>query len=315
MFSKDDWRRWTKKFRRKFGTVRRLWPIALPGILMIGVGALLLERYHASMTAKLLGLFSSELGFACLISAIIFAIMEEWAAREHGKTAIGHLYGVRPVGHFFEKIEKHVLKQRFYRDITIVTYAFEQKEGENLLVRYHVEYIVRNMCTDDEDDYFLPRGSLTKTPLHTEATGWDGMLGVHEVKLDGAPIAITRTDDASTRNQSYQADKRKRLARGQTAKVEATHYLIKHDHDSAVWTTSMPSRRAELHLLWEDGMDLEFVADPIHPEPGQLGWERDVNRLVLKVDEPFLIGHGFHFWWSSKARGTAAAAPVPQGPA
>lgn len=318
MLRKEGRRRFIKKSRRKLRTVGQLWWIIVPGLVMIAVGAVLLERYHSSdsMFAKLAGLFVSELGFACLISAIIFAVMEEWSAREHGKTAIGHLYGVRPVGYFFSKIERHVLKQAFYRDKVIVTYAFEEKKGEALLVRCHVEYVVTNMCTHDDEDGFLVRGGVTTKPLlHIGPTDWEDMLGVREVKVDGHPIAVKTVEDPVKRTQTYQAVEKTRLTFGKSVRVEATHYLVKHDHDTAVWSTALPSRRVKLVLEWRPELDLNVVADVIHPDAGQPEPRHGPNSLTLAVDEPFLIGHGFHFWWSPKGTQGAAPTSAEAGPA
>ncbi|HYN46077.1 MAG TPA: hypothetical protein VES64_05255, partial [Allosphingosinicella sp.] len=93
-----------------------LWDWKTPvivGAILILVGIGLLLRYDETqwLPQKLAGLFASELGFACVIAALIFATLEEWAARHHAKTAIGLLYGVKPKGDVFDKIEEHVLKQ------------------------------------------------------------------------------------------------------------------------------------------------------------------------------------------------------------
>jgi hypothetical protein len=161
-----------RRVKRFLYTLKELLGTLSVGLVLILAGVVLLERYHASdsMAAKLIGLFASELGFAFVIAAIIFAMIEEWSAREHCKTAIGHLYGVRPVGHFFKKIEDYVLKQQYYRGRVIVEYYFKEQIGEDILVKYSVEYEVTNVCTKDDVPGLRIAGGMSKKPLHTGAT-------------------------------------------------------------------------------------------------------------------------------------------------
>ena len=307
-----------RRLKRFFKTLLEWRGIIGLGVALILVGVVLLERYHASesIPAKLVGLFVSELGFACLIAAIIFAMIEEWAAREHCKTAIGHLYGVRPAGRFFKKIEEYVLKQPYYRGKVIVEYFFEKQEGEHILVRYSAKYDVTNICTNDDVKELVVGGRLAKKPLHTGITAWDAQLGVVQVTIDGQEFSgdsLAVSDDEAKRTQSYHVKEKKALAFSESAQVEAVHYLVKHDHDAAAWTTSAPARKVELRLRWDPAMRIKFAAEAIHPEADELKEEKGENSLTLKLDEPFLQGHGFHFWWSPElAEETAPAQALPE---
>jgi len=307
-----------RRVKRFFKTLRE-WPGTISlGLALILIGVILLERYHASesITAKLIGLFASELGFACLIAAIIFAMIEEWSAREHCKTAIGHIYGVHPAGRFFRKIEDYVLKQAYYRGKVIVEYFFEKQAGEEILVRYSTEYDVTNICTEDDVEEFIVRGRLATKPLHTGATEWDDLLGVVSVTVDGKEHerdGLTISNDEDRRTQSYSVTEKNPLTFGKSAQVKAVHYLIKHDHDAAAWTTSAPARRVELRLKWNPAMRIKFAAEAIHPEAGELKEEKGENSLTLKLNAPFLKGHGFHFWWSPEPAEESAPISQPAG--
>lgn len=305
-----------KRVERFLHTLRELLGTVSVGLVLILVGVILLERYHASesMTAKLVGLFASELGFAFVIAAIIFAMIEEWSAREHCKTAIGHLYGVRPVGHFFKKIEDYVLKQQYYRGKVVVEYDFQEQIGEDILVKYSVEYDVTNVCTKDDLPGLSIAGGLSKKPLHTGATAWDSRLGVESVRIDDVELSkdeLTIADDDDRRTQSYRVKQRRMLNFKESARIETSHFLVKHDHDATAWCASVPSLCAELRLKWSPGIRLKFAADAIHPESEKLREQKGANCLTVTLDEPFLIGHGFHFWWSPEPEPPALAAEPP----
>lgn len=310
-----------KRIKRFVRTLREWAGTLFLGVLFIAIGVVLLERYHASssLIAKLAGLFISELGFAFLIAAIIFAMIEEWSAREHCKTAIGHLYGVRPVGHFFKKIEEYVLEQHYYRSKVIVEYDFQKKIGEHILVCYSVQYEVFNKCTHDDVEGLAITGGLSKRPLHVGPTEWDNMLGVHRVVVDGVELSrddLVIEDDDEKRTQSYRVKERKDLAFNASATIETSHFMIKHDHDATAWAATVPSLCAELRLKWSPEIALKFVAEAIHPESQRLSRDTAPNSLILTLDEPFLIGHGFHFWWSplpAPETATAAAGGADAG--
>jgi hypothetical protein len=66
----------------------------------LGAGALLIfyaERDmgrgdgHPHPLVEFAHMFARELGFALLVAAVLFVLLEEWSARHHAKTAIGLL--------------------------------------------------------------------------------------------------------------------------------------------------------------------------------------------------------------------------------
>lgn len=277
----------------------------LCGLLLVILGIAFLDNYenHYDFRDKLIGLFLSELGFAFLIAVIVFVILEEWAAREHGKTVIGYLYGIHPAGTFFKKIESYVLEQPFYRGETKVDYYFkdEDKTNESLLIEYTIEYKVTNKCRiNDHEDFFI-RGDFNVKPLHSRSTHWDDELGIIAVEVNGEPqdLSILDIKPDSTRNsQSYIAKEPLSLVYNGSATIKLTHLLVKHDHDSDVWHGSIPSTGVEVKLRWNPVIRLRFAKEAIHPDAKDLTETPGQNELAIRLKQPFLVNHGIHFWWS-----------------
>ncbi|HEV2815797.1 MAG TPA: hypothetical protein VGW40_01040 [Allosphingosinicella sp.] len=284
----------------------------ITGVLLIGAGIFLLDHYDTThiIEYKLAGLFASELGFAFLIAAIIFVVLEEWAAREHSKTVLGYLYGVHPSGTFFDKLEDYVLKQKFYRGKTIVRYEFKEQVGEHILVELRISYVVTNVSRKNDTEEFVLTGEVNTKPLHTGPTQWDQALGVATIKVRGDEVprrTLKIVDDRARRCQSYEA-KPIDLAYDESVTVEVTHFLVKHDHDSVVWHSSIPCTGVELQLKWP-GLALEFAARAVHPDSAATEERKGANSLTVSLDRPFLLDHGFHFWWSPEAGEEGAIAP------
>ncbi len=275
----------------------------IAGIGLISFGIYLLDRYELThdMSDKFFGLLSSELGFAILIAVVVFWMIEEWSAQHHCKTAIGLLYGVRPTSSFFDKIEEYVLKQRFYRSNVVVCYAFEKQSGEDLLVRQSIRYRVVNVCTKDDISEFPLKWRVDIKPLQTGNTEWDAQLGLHELRINGKEVPvdeIERVDEPETRGQLYELKKPLPLEYLGKADVEAVHYVVKHDHDTGVWSSTIPSTDIELCLTWESPVrDLIFAVSAMHPELSTLVPEQSPRSRTVKLKQPFLKGHGVHFRW------------------
>jgi hypothetical protein len=153
-----------------------------------------------------------------------------------------------------------------------------------------------------------------RNPCIPAQRAWDGLLGVETIRIDDVELSrddLTIADDDDRRTQSYQVKQNRMLAFRESAKVEASHYLVKHDHDATAWCASVPSLCAELRLKWSPDIRLKFAADAIHPESEKLCEQKGTNSLTVTLDEPFLIGHGFHFWWSPEPDADAIAGAPP----
>ena len=314
--SKSKLMQWAKhavkrRIRRTRKIVRRL-----GRILAFGAVLLVLSIFSLHNSTEAAFAIVQELGVAIIIAVILFILLEEWAAREHGKTAIGYMYGIYPARYFFDKIEAYVLLQQVYRGLTVVEYAFEEQAGENVLVRYCVEYEVRNISKKHDPGEFTLTGSVAKKRLNTGPTPWDDRLGLVEVKVrvgdDPAPLilvpltAFDITEDAPKLIQSYVEKQFRSLDYNTPITVRLTHYLVRHNHDSIVWHAALPSYGVRLEVTWPADMHLDLAYEVIHPDEGSLNPTRADGRLTLELKEPFLVDHGFHFWWSPQAPGSDA---------
>lgn len=305
--------RWAKTLRRP----ALLWAIGIGLALILG-GVVLLIVYESSheMALKLGGLFATELGFALLIAAIIFVVLEEEATREHSRSVVGYLYNVDPDGRFFRKIEEYILKRTAYRGKTVVTYDFLEKHGEAVLIEYTVEYTVKNVSRECQN--FEVSGSVDKKPIQAGPAPWDDRLGVDRVEIDYDEVKkedITVTKGTSSDHCQLYKVRPIRLEPGKEARVKAVHFLEKHDHDSEVWQSSIPCESAELRLTWSEAFGLKVATEAIHPEPGALKKVLSSNSLKATLCEPLMAHHGIHFWWSSAPAGAGdSSAAIAGGP-
>jgi hypothetical protein len=176
-----------------------------------------------------------------------------------------------------------VLRQGFYRSKVVVTYAFEKQSGENILVRQSVHFTVRNVCAKDDFADFPLKGRVDLKPLHTAATEWDAQLGLIRLTAGGEDVPldrIRRETDPDTRAYSWEALEKRAIGYQKTLEVFAEHKVVKHDHDAAVWSSTIPSTDIELCVTWEEPIRLRFAFSAMHPEFGTLTPKREVRRLT-----------------------------------
>jgi hypothetical protein len=317
------------RFRKRVSkTFRSLFGVILFGFAL-GIAGYLLHESPDHLVSQF-GMFLSELGFSFLIAVILFGVFEEWAAREHKKSAIAHIYGMKPDKEVFGMIEKHVLQQRFYRSCLVVTYAFREEKGEDILVEQSTSYEVHNVCSRDDRSELELRGRLDLKPLHTGVTEWDEKLGLESLKVRRKPRpgestapdldgTVPRADikfepDDQARVLAYALKKNRDLDFGDALEIEAVHYLVKHDHDSAVWTATIPSTDLEFRVTWDEPIRLKFAFSATHPVLGNLKAEEAPGSRVLKLKTPFLKGHGIHLRWSpEEALPSSHPLPEPAG--
>lgn len=310
-----------KRFGRRIKkTVKSLFGIILVGAVL-GIIGIALHESQNHLVAQF-GMFVSELGFAFLIAVILFGAFEEWAALGHKKSAIAHIYGMKPSGEIFDMIEEHVLEQRFYRSCLVVTYAFKTQVGEDIVVEQSTSYEVKNVCSRYDVSELELKGRLDLKPLHTGATDWDDDLGLKSLKVrrkprpgeevdpdfDGTVPAADidlQTDDAA-RTLTYALRKNLELDFEDVFEIEAVHNVVKHNHDSAAWTATIPSADVEFRVTWDKPIRLKFAFSATHPKLGNLTPEEEPGSCVIKLGEPFLKGHGIHFRWSPDE-----SAPIP----
>ncbi|HEX8364057.1 MAG TPA: hypothetical protein VF603_02100 [Allosphingosinicella sp.] len=270
-------------------------------LLATGISLLVWNEASHSLWLKLPGLFLSELAFALIIAVMIFVVLEEEAAREHSKSVLGYLYRVSPRGKFFKKIQDHVLKKKFYRDKTVVTYRFLERHADWYLISYTLEYTVSNVSEDEEEDEFLLTGSVEMKPIHGAPSVWDDHpLGLSSIEINDDEVAAEkirvvqgRTDRCQDYHLTWPLPIRKSL------RIKTVHHLVKHDHDSEIWVSTLPALSVELRVEWSEGLHLEVNADPIHPEPAAMKVINKRNGLRVVLNEPFLVHHGIHFSWTS----------------
>ena len=304
-----------RRVLRFFKGLAERWLILLSGALLMQGGEWLIEaaREAHSHLGERAGEFMTELGFAFLIAAVLFVLIEEWSARHHAKTAIGLLYGVRPQGWFFHKIEEYVLRQKFYRSHVRVTYAFKEQEGENILVHQSISYTAINRCAEDDTAKVPVTGRVDLKSLHVGPTKWDSRLGIRTLVVgkDSIPLEkLKRKKDPQERTQTWVYEEPANLpARGKlelayngTVAIEAMHHVVKHNHDAAVWSSAIPCDGVELCVTWEAPMRLKFMFNATHPEIGDIEPQRGERQLtVLLENVAFLKGHGIHFWWAPES--------------
>lgn len=295
------------------------WP-ALVGLLLVVSGIYFFESYEAShqYSDKMKAIFLSELGFAFLIAVILFIILEERAGREHSKTVLGYLYNIDPGDKYFKKIVEYVIKKPFFRIGTTVTYEVKDKDGESLLFEYTIEYRVKNVSRETKP--FQVRGIIDKKPIHKSSDLWNDDLGVtlvacgDESAARGNPALKIEQGRKESHCETYIMDP-VAIEPGHERAVKAVHRLVKHDHDSEVWQSSIPSSGVKFELLWSEEVQIVCAIEAIHPEAEK--WkptELDKGRRLI-IDAPLLANHGVHFWWSAKAREPDAAAPTEAAPA
>jgi hypothetical protein len=306
--------------RRAVNTVRAavsLWLAFFAGALLIIGGHWWAPTgaNEASFLRGALGTGLYELGFAVLVAAILFVIFEQWSARQHTKTAIGLLYGVRPEGEFFDKIEDYVLMQRFYRTELVVTYDFQKCEGEMLLVRQSASYWVRNISSRYPKAEFPLGGRVDLRPLHGPIAFGEAILGVEKVTVEtfsherellgkkeyGRVELNPEVDEKQV--QTWSLSKKPKLDRGQELRIEAVQYAVKHNHDAEVWATGFPCEGVELRVCGSEAAALEFKFSAMHPEHDTLPEKEDEAngaRFVKLENVPFLKGHGIHVMWAPK---------------
>lgn len=288
-----------------------LWPLAGGcGLLVAGISLLLLDGAYHSLWFKLPGLFASELAFAIIIAVAIFVMLEEEAVREHSRSVLAYLYHVNPHEKFFKKIESYVLTQQFYRTKAIVTYAFLERSENSYLVRYTIEFYVKNVG-DQESDCALPlKGSVDMKPLHESVDQWDDQLGLVSIEIDDEEQPrdkIKFTKGATEHCQQYELEPYP-LGSNKTVRVKAIHQLVKHDHDVELWVCSMPTERVHLKIEWSKDLDLKMVVEAVHPEPNAMKLTDGKNKVTVVLNEPFLIHHGIQFSWISPEANTNVVA-------
>jgi hypothetical protein len=251
----------------------------------------------------LAGQIATELGFALVVAPLLFAIFEEWAARHHAKTAIGLLYGIRPEGWVFDRVEDYVLKQKFYRTGTSLHYHFSDLDGDHLLVTLTSRYTALNRCAKGKS-LFPVGGRVEILPLHVEKVACAEPLGLTRLKIGGKDVdlgELERSYDEQQQVSNWKWKAQRKLAYTGSLAVEAVQKFVRHDHDSEVWTTKMPCDGLDVMLTWERGLWLRFDFSAVHPELSTLEPEKvraGARRLRLKLSEKaFLAGHGVHFRW------------------
>lgn len=284
------------------GAILQRWLPMSTGVLLVFIGHRLTVdgEEHAGSLWDVTGLLSSELGYAFIVAPLLFVFFEQWAARHHCKSAIGLLYGVRPEGPMFDKIEEYVLKQKFYRTKVVVTYAFEECIDEAVRVCVSIRYSVKNVCSNYREADFPLKGRVEMKPLHMTATPFDSNLGLMSLSLDGEAVPGDRikTCTEGDRVMKWEARDTPSIPYDHIRRVEASFCVVKHDHDSAVWSTTVPCDGVELHVRWAEGVKLKFVFSPTHPELDDIDPAPGDHCQVVRCDTPFLKGHGIHFQWA-----------------
>lgn len=293
-------------------------PVFIGGFVLAAVGFYLAERYEASheFSTKLWSVGLTELGFAFIISAVVYVLFEETMKRNDAKGIAAFLYGIETDSAYFKMIEDYIIRCPFYRFGTTVTFSFEEREGESYLIRYTIRYTVKNVSQVRQK--FRIRGEVEVKPIHHKPRE-ERQLGVVRASAmrDGKSleprfhISEAKSGPDTQRYESQEFALRPR----QTLDVEIEHLIEKHDHDSDVWQAAMPCSGVVLRLEWRSEWPLRFAQEAFHPDADELavkaGCDEGIAWREVTLDEPFMARHGIRFWWSSDGRRGEPAPIIP----
>jgi hypothetical protein len=293
-----------------------LWFLFVGGAICVAGGFWLADIYDLNhdLTYKLLAVFATELGFACLIAAIIYIVFEERMKRDEAKGIAAFLYGIETDNNYFRLIEDYIIRCPFFRTDTMLTYKFLKRSGEDLLIEYVIDYTVKNVSKVRKD--FKVLGEVDEWPLYSNPhAGW--RLGV-------TSVTVTRNGFASDPKMSYSEkpnfpqtkrfeSEALRLKSRETAAVRVQHMIQKHDHDMDIWQAVMPCSGVKMRVEWPKEWPLRFGFEAFHPDADRLDHSKDSDEdicwLELSLDEPFMARHGLRLWWDSRQE---TPGPVPE---
>lgn len=292
-----------------------LWFLIVPGAALVFLGFWLANQYDKKhdLTLKLLSVGATELGFACLIAAIIYVVFEERVKRDEAKGIAAFLYGIETENTYFKMIEDYIIRCPFYRRGTEITYRFIKKEGEAYLIDFVVEYVVRNVSKVRQK--FHVKGAVDTQSLYCEPhPEWE--LGVAAVTVEKdeetfSPALSFSAARSSPHTQVFTSDPILLRPRDK-ARVKIEQLICKHDHGEDFWQAVMPCSGVKLRLEWPSAWGLQFAHEAFHPNADDLveteGHDGKTSWKELDLQEPFMVRHGLHFSW----RSGVAAAPGPE---
>ena len=297
-----------------------LWLLIVGGIIFVIIGFLFADNYEEfhDFRDKLLAVGATELGFAFLISAIIYVIFEERVKRDEAKGIAAFLYGIETESNYFKMIEDYIIRCPFYRKATKITYKFVRRQKESYLIDYTVEYTVINVSKVRQR--FKVRGEVDIRPIYGDKEDIDDKLGIVEADVTrNSKIShpkLSFTDSKSSRHTKFFESEALVLKPRDSVQVKIQHWIQKHDHDVDVWQAVIPCSGVTLRLEWPTAWGLLFSHGAFHPNSDDLtsdeGGDETTRWKELTLDEPFMARHGLYFSWMSgptPATATAAAAP------
>jgi hypothetical protein len=134
----------------------------------------------------------SEFGFAFLIAFVLHASLEFHSRMERERQVsrgiIAYLYGMNLDDDIFKLTEKHVFEAPFYRRSLDLEFDFLKSEGDNVLIKQTVSFMVENISRDKRDYKIRtfvekPAGDCGRVFSATSS------VGLQRISVDGVKIS------------------------------------------------------------------------------------------------------------------------------